>query len=274
MRKTPRGWIQIGESRTRGVARIPLGLKPSRDSRATSQRDSPIWIQPLGVFRYKIYDKLSCGQAKFPRILSQNGQNDLEGQGQWPLFSIPTESIPWCMFGANLVIPTQICDELSCGQGKVYGRTVGQTDRRRQRQYPFGLKGQRVKTEYLERMIGMKANTNITSTLTQHRHGGCITYKHRILNDITMSTICLINDWQQLTHWDVRIWLHLKWCVCECQSPRERGVAMFPILIMIFIFLFNEWNANGLLQNRLQYFVNPLRFRISRTNPSMKNLHY
>ena len=52
MRKTPRGWIQIGESRTRGVARIPLGLKPSRDSRATSQRDSPIWIQPLGVFRY------------------------------------------------------------------------------------------------------------------------------------------------------------------------------------------------------------------------------
>ena len=52
MQKTPRGWIQIGESRTRGVARIPLGLKPSRDSRATSQRDSPIWIQPLGVFRY------------------------------------------------------------------------------------------------------------------------------------------------------------------------------------------------------------------------------
>ena len=53
-RKTPRGWIQIGESRTRGVARIPLRLKPSRDSRDTSQRDSPIWIQPLGgVFRYK-----------------------------------------------------------------------------------------------------------------------------------------------------------------------------------------------------------------------------
>ena len=51
-RKTPRGWIQIGDSRTQGVARIPLGLKPSRDSRATSQRDSLIWIQPFGVFRY------------------------------------------------------------------------------------------------------------------------------------------------------------------------------------------------------------------------------
>ena len=27
------------------------------------------------------------------------------------------------MFGANLVIPAQICDELSCRQDKVYGRT-------------------------------------------------------------------------------------------------------------------------------------------------------
>ena len=54
---------------------------------------------------------------------------------------------PYC-FGANLLIPAQICDELSCGQGKVYGRTDGRTDRqterRRQRQYPFGLKGQLV----------------------------------------------------------------------------------------------------------------------------------
>ena len=53
--KDPRGWIQIGECRTRGVARILLGLKPSRDSRATFQRDSPIWIQPLGVFCYIIH---------------------------------------------------------------------------------------------------------------------------------------------------------------------------------------------------------------------------
>ena len=38
-------------------------------------------------------------------ILSQNGQNDLENQSQWLLFSIPNESIPGCMFGAQLVIP-------------------------------------------------------------------------------------------------------------------------------------------------------------------------
>ena len=71
------------------------------------------------------HQKLSRGQVEIPRILSQNDQNDLEGQGQWPLFSIPTESIPWCMFGANLVIPAQICDELSCGQAKF---TDGRTD--------------------------------------------------------------------------------------------------------------------------------------------------
>ena len=49
--KDPSG---LDSDRTRGVARILLGLKPSRDSRATSQRDSPIWIQPLRVFRNKI----------------------------------------------------------------------------------------------------------------------------------------------------------------------------------------------------------------------------
>ena len=54
-------------------------------------------------------------KAKFPRILRQNSQNDLKGQGQWPPFSIPAESIPLCMFGANLVIPAQTCDLLSCG---------------------------------------------------------------------------------------------------------------------------------------------------------------
>ena len=53
----------------------------------------------------QIYDELSCGQTEFPRFLSQNGQNDLESQGQWPLYPITTKSIPWYMFGANFVIP-------------------------------------------------------------------------------------------------------------------------------------------------------------------------
>ena len=70
------------------------------------------------VILAKIYDELCRGQTKFPRILSQNGKNDLEGQSQWPLFSIPAESIPWCMFGANLVILARIYDELSRGQTK------------------------------------------------------------------------------------------------------------------------------------------------------------
>ena len=73
--------------------------------------------------------KLLRGQTKFPRILSQNGQSSLEGQGQWPPFSITLAgSVPGCICGANLVITAQISNELSCGQNKVHGQTDGQTD--------------------------------------------------------------------------------------------------------------------------------------------------
>ena len=57
----------------------------------------------------QIHYKLLIGQAKFPRILSQNSQNDLECHGKWPSFSVPAESIPRCMFDINLIIPAQIC---------------------------------------------------------------------------------------------------------------------------------------------------------------------
>ena len=63
------------------------------------------------VILAEICDGLSCRQAEFPKILSQNGQNDLEGQIQWPPVSISAESIPGCMFGANLMIPAQILDD-------------------------------------------------------------------------------------------------------------------------------------------------------------------
>ena len=45
-----------------------------------------------------------------------------------PIFNwMPAESNPGCISGVNLLIPAQICDELSCGQCKVYGRTDGRT---------------------------------------------------------------------------------------------------------------------------------------------------
>ena len=66
----------------------------------------------------RICDELSSRQVEFPKILSQNSQNDREGHNQWPLFSIPDKSIPRCMFGANLVIPAHICDELLHGQAE------------------------------------------------------------------------------------------------------------------------------------------------------------
>ena len=56
------------------------------------------------------------------------------------------ESVPRYLFGANLMIPAQICDEFSCGQGKVYGQDR-LTDM--QRQYHFSLKGHGVKINYI-----------------------------------------------------------------------------------------------------------------------------
>ena len=50
-------------------------------------------------------------KSKFPKILRQNGQIDLEDEGLLPPFSIPAESIPGYMLGANVVIPAQICDQ-------------------------------------------------------------------------------------------------------------------------------------------------------------------
>ena len=91
--------------------------------------DDACLVQIWWFYPKSVTSQSSCGQAEFPRIVSQNGQNDLEGQGQWPPFSIPDEIIPGCMFGANLVtLLAQTCDELTCGQGKVYGRTDGQID--------------------------------------------------------------------------------------------------------------------------------------------------
>ena len=97
------------------------------------------WFQPKSGMSYHA-DK---------RILSNsepNCQNDLECQGQRHRLSISAGSIPWCMFGANLLIPAQICDELSCGQGKIFGRADRQTDRQTQATtIPFDLKEHGVK---------------------------------------------------------------------------------------------------------------------------------
>ena len=74
------------------------------------------------VILAQIRCKLSRGQIKFPRIRCQNGQYDLEGQGQWPPFSIPAASIPGCMFGENL---------------PRYGRQLGgQNNKHRGRDWP------------------------------------------------------------------------------------------------------------------------------------------
>ena len=64
-----------------------------------------------------------------------NGQNDLDDHGQWPPFSTPAENIMGCMFGANLVIPVQICDKLSHRQAK-FPRILSQNHLEGQGQWP------------------------------------------------------------------------------------------------------------------------------------------
>ena len=76
-------------------------------------------------------DELLRGQAEFPRILSQNGQNDLEGQGQWLAFSIPADSIR--------------ADKVKFA----YVRTYVRTDGDRQRQCAVGLIGQGERSNFL-----------------------------------------------------------------------------------------------------------------------------
>ena len=70
----------------------------------TSWENPKMYFGANLVILNQIHCKLLHGKAKYPRILSQNGQNDLQRYGQWPQFSIPTKSTPGYMFGANLVI--------------------------------------------------------------------------------------------------------------------------------------------------------------------------
>ena len=77
------------------------------------------------------------------RFLSRNGQMTLNVKVKAPYFKCQLKVFHNACLVKILVISAQICDELSCGQGKVHDkRTDGQTDRRRQWQYPFGMKGQ------------------------------------------------------------------------------------------------------------------------------------
>ena len=74
-------------------------------------------------------ESVSTRETEFPRILSENDQNDLgRSRSMTPILNTSWEYDQYPMFGENVVIPAQICDELSCGQGKVYGWMYGRTD--------------------------------------------------------------------------------------------------------------------------------------------------
>ena len=95
------------------------------------------------VILAEIHYKLSHGQTKFLRIWVKMAKMTLKVNVNDPIFNTSQE---YPKFGANLAIPAQICDELSCGQGKVYRQIDWLTGRRTdagnhgQRQYRFGKK--------------------------------------------------------------------------------------------------------------------------------------
>ena len=91
------------------------------------------WFQPKFVMSY-LADK-----PNFLEFWTKMAKMTLKVKVDEPHFQ--KQLRVWCTFGANLVILAQICDELSCTQGKVYR----QMDRRRQWQYSFGLKNQGMK---------------------------------------------------------------------------------------------------------------------------------
>ena len=105
------------------------------------------------VIPARICDELSHGQAEFPKIMSQNGQNDFEDQGQWSLFVfIPADSIQDACLEQIWWFWLESVTSYRADKVKFTDR---RTDRRRQRQYPCGLKVQRVKHTWF-------INSNIT----------------------------------------------------------------------------------------------------------------
>ena len=104
----------------------------------------PFWITaeriPKCIFRANlvilalIYYQLLRTQARFPRIRSTTGQNDLEDD-QWSPSSIAAERITGCMFAANLVILAQTCEESSREQVK-FPIILSQNDLEGQGQWP------------------------------------------------------------------------------------------------------------------------------------------
>ena len=75
-----------------------------------------VWYR-FGDSSTTLHEELSCRHLP----ILQNGWNDLEDQGQSVPFSTPTRGCQGCMFGANLVVLIQICDDFVVQRSFVLG---------------------------------------------------------------------------------------------------------------------------------------------------------
>ena len=86
----------------------------------------------------QICEELSCGRAEFPTVLGQNGQNDDPHFQYQPRVSHDACLVQIWWFQLKSVMRYR-ATTVTFTDKQTYGGTVGQTDRRRQRQYPFGM---------------------------------------------------------------------------------------------------------------------------------------
>ena len=80
-------------------------------------KDNDPFIKDNLVIISQIHYKVLHRQSKFSRIRIQSGHNDPQGQGEWPIFSKPADSIPECMLCETFLYQFKsVLSEVSCRQ--------------------------------------------------------------------------------------------------------------------------------------------------------------
>ena len=90
--------------------RLPLLCSPRKHDNDKCTQEHVGRETPLGRPRSIYKTDIECHLLESP--------NELEGQVQWPSFSISADRTSRCILGANLVIIAQIQYKLSCRQAK------------------------------------------------------------------------------------------------------------------------------------------------------------
>ena len=100
---------------------------------------NPLKVTKWDCLRMHVWCKFGDSSPNLWRVIARTSRISYNSESKWPKWPWRSRSIT-PIFNTNrehaemhvwykLVIPAQICDDLSCGQSKIYGRTAtdGQT---------------------------------------------------------------------------------------------------------------------------------------------------